>query len=65
MNRPEITLRVDATCGLKVRPGDKIRKGQHISANKGQAVTSPVSGTVKSIRFDSDNHEFLVVISPT
>lgn len=64
MNRSEITLRMDATFGLKIRPGDKVRKGQHISTNQEQTATSPVSGTVKSIRFDSDNHEFLVVVSP-
>jgi Na+-translocating ferredoxin:NAD+ oxidoreductase RnfC subunit len=64
MNRTEITLRADATFGLKVRPGDKIRKGQHINTNREKAVTSPVSGTVKSVRFDPNHHEFLIVISP-
>lgn len=64
MNRSETTLKVDATYGLKIRPGDKIRKGQHISTSQKQVVTSPVSGIVKSVRFDSDNHEFLVVVSP-
>ena len=60
-----MTLRIDATYGLKIKAGDKICKGQRINANQEHAVTSPVSGVVKSIRFDSDNHEFLVVISPT
>ncbi len=64
MNKADITLRIDATFGLKIRPGDKIRKGQDISTNQKQPVTSPESGTVKSINFDNDNHEFLVVISP-
>jgi Na+-translocating ferredoxin:NAD+ oxidoreductase RnfC subunit len=65
MNKSEVTLRIDATYGLKIKSGDKIRKGQHISTNQEQIVTSPVSGTVKSVRFDSDNHEFLIVVSPT
>ena len=60
-----MTLKVDATWGLKIKVGDKIRKGQRISANQEHAVTSPVSGMVKSVRFDSDNHEFLVVVLPT
>jgi Na+-translocating ferredoxin:NAD+ oxidoreductase RnfC subunit len=58
-----VTLRIDATCGLKIKPGDKIRKGQHIGTNQKQIVPSPVSGTVKSIHFDSDSHEFLIVVS--
>jgi Na+-translocating ferredoxin:NAD+ oxidoreductase RnfC subunit len=65
MNRSDITLRIDATYGLKIKAGDKIRKGQRISTNKGQVVTSPVSGIVKSVHFDSDNHEFVLVVSPT
>jgi len=65
MNRSETTLRIDATYDLKIRPGDKIHKGQYISTNQGEDVTSPVSGTVKSVRFDPDNHEFLLVVSPT
>jgi Na+-translocating ferredoxin:NAD+ oxidoreductase RnfC subunit len=65
MSRSETTLRIDATHGLKIRPGDKIQEGQHISTNQEQAVMSPVSGTVKSVRFDPDNHEFLVVVSLT
>lgn len=60
-----MTLRVDATYGLKIKSGDKIHKGQYISTNKEQVVTSPVSGTVKSVHFDADNHEFLIVVSYT
>jgi len=64
MNKSDITLRIDATYGLKIKSGDKIHKGQHIGTNQEQTVSSPISGTAKSIRFDSENHEFLVVISP-
>ena len=60
-----MTLKIDATYGLKVRPGDKIRKGQYINTNQKEAAISPVSGTVKSIHFDRDNHEFLIVVLPT
>ena len=64
MNKSDIILRIDATFGLKVKPGDKICKGQHIGTKQEQIVSSPLSGTAKSIRFDSTNHEFLVVVSP-
>jgi Na+-translocating ferredoxin:NAD+ oxidoreductase RnfC subunit len=59
-----MTLRIDATYGLKIRSGDKIHKGQNIGTSQKQTTTSPISGTVKSIRFDPDSHEFLIVVSP-
>jgi Na+-translocating ferredoxin:NAD+ oxidoreductase RnfC subunit len=65
MNRSEVTLRIDATYGLKIKSGDKIHKGQYINTNQKDAVISPVSGTVKSVRFDPDNHEFMIVVSCT
>jgi Na+-translocating ferredoxin:NAD+ oxidoreductase RnfC subunit len=65
MNKSDTTLRIDATFGLKVKSGDKIHKGQHINTNQEQAATSPISGTVKSIHFDPDNHELVIVISPS
>lgn len=64
MNKPDVMLRIDATFGLKIKSGDKIYKGQHIGTKQQQTVSSPVSGTAKNIRFDSGNHEFVVVISP-
>jgi Na+-translocating ferredoxin:NAD+ oxidoreductase RnfC subunit len=65
MNRSEVTLRIDATYGLKIKSGDKIHKGQHIGTNQKDAVISPISGTVKSVRFAPDNHKFLIVVSRT
>jgi Na+-translocating ferredoxin:NAD+ oxidoreductase RnfC subunit len=59
-----MTLRIDATYGLKIRQGNKISKGQNISTSQKQTVASPISGTVKSIRFNRDSHEFLIVVSP-
>lgn len=64
MSRSDIMLRIDATYGLKIKAGDKIRKGQRVSAHREHEITSPVSGVVKSVRFEPDNHEFLVVVSP-
>jgi len=63
MNRKDLTLRIDATYGLAVKPGDKILRGQNISANQQQIVTSPSAGTVKKIRLDPQNHEFVIVVS--
>jgi len=65
MNRTNLTLRIDATYGLAVKPGDKILRGQNISANQHQIVTSPSAGIVKKIRLDPQNHEFVIVVSPT
>ncbi len=65
MSKSEITLRIDATFGLKIKSGDKIHKGQYIGTNQEQKVTSPTSGTVKNVHFDSDSHKFLIVVSPT
>jgi Na+-translocating ferredoxin:NAD+ oxidoreductase RnfC subunit len=64
MTKSDITLRIDATFGLKIKPGDKICKGQNIGIKHEQIVSSPVSGTAKRIRFDPANHEFMVVVSP-
>lgn len=59
-----MTLRIDATYGLKIKSGDKIRRGQYISTHREDATTSPISGTVKSIHFDAENHEFVIVVLP-
>lgn len=64
MNKKSVTLKINATYGLKVKPGDKIRKGENIIGNQKETFISPVSGKIKSTCFDPDNHEFQIVISP-
>ena len=64
MNKANVTLKIDATYGLKIKPGDKICKGENILENRQEIFSSPVSGKIKSTRFNPDNHEFQVVISP-
>jgi len=63
----EVVLRTDATFGLKVKIGDKIHKGREVGIEPTAQcpVASPISGVVKSVSFDSESHEFLVVISST
>jgi len=60
----EVVLRTDATFGLKVKIGEKVRKGQEIGTEPDAQcpVASPISGVVRSISFDSESHEFLVVV---
>jgi Na+-translocating ferredoxin:NAD+ oxidoreductase RnfC subunit len=62
----EITVRVSATWHLAVAVGDTVRRGQKM--NEGpetdESSRAPVSGIVKSIQFDSGNHEFAIVIVP-
>jgi len=63
----EVILRIDATFGLKVKVGDKVRQREDLgkNADTGDSATCPISGLVKSVSFDPENHEFLVVVSST
>ena len=63
----KVVLRTDATFGLKVKIGDKVRRGREIGTepNTQCPSTSPISGVIKSVSFDPESHEFLVVVSST
>lgn len=62
----ETIIRIDATCHLKIRLGDRIRRGEPVCEGAdAEGSLAPVSGTVKSIQFDPDNHEFVISIAPT
>jgi len=65
MSARETIVRVDATYDLKVGVGDAVHRGDRVSDAPAQQVFAPVSGVVKSIQFDPQNHEFVIAILPT
>lgn len=65
MSEEETILRVDATYPLEVKGGDVVQGGdtiQKVPETDGHIV-APVSGTIKSIRFDPARHELVIVIA--
>ena len=58
-------LRVEATYDLTVKVGDRVRQGERLSQNPepGAAAASPVTGVVRSIRFDPERHEFVITVA--
>ena len=63
----KVVLRTDATFGLKVKIGDEVRRGREIGTEPDAKcpAASPIRGVVKSVSFDPESHEFLVVVSST
>ncbi len=65
MSEKQAILRVDATYDLMVKIGDVVRQGERLSRDpsQGTASTAPMTGVIRSIRFDPRHHEFVVVIA--
>jgi Na+-translocating ferredoxin:NAD+ oxidoreductase RnfC subunit len=65
MSIQETILRVEATYDLTVEVGDRVHRGKRLSRSPESDTTStaPVAGTVKSIQFDPERHEFVIVIA--
>ena len=65
MSERETIVRVSATGGLNVQVGERVRRGQELSAGPStdSPSTAPVSGFIERIQFDPDNHEFVIVIT--
>ncbi|MCK4914431.1 MAG: hypothetical protein KAS69_07565 [Planctomycetes bacterium] len=63
----EIIIRKDATADLKIKIGDRVCNGRIVSTKTNSAceqlTTLPISGIIKSIRFDGNSHEFIIVVS--
>ena len=63
MIQKAITIRVDATNPPIVAPGDRIDRGQKVCTESDEAIC-PVSGTIQSVRFDPEAHEFVILVAP-
>ena len=61
--RERIMIRVDAAAAPAASPGDQVCQGQRVCEGAGDEVY-PRSGSVESIRFDGDAHEFVIVLVP-
>jgi Na+-translocating ferredoxin:NAD+ oxidoreductase RnfC subunit len=67
MTAGPVIVRVDATSGTGLKAGTQVRQGQRLGSHSGlgeKDVLSPVSGTVESIRFDPQAHEFRITVKP-
>ncbi len=60
----EVVLKADATFGLKVRVADTVQQGDEIGTKPDtpEALTSPVSGIVKGVSFNAEEHTFEIFI---
>jgi Na+-translocating ferredoxin:NAD+ oxidoreductase RnfC subunit len=65
MNAKQVLVRVDATYRLTVHEGGAVSAGQKLCEASGtnEECICPVSGTIRSIRFDPDHHEFAISIA--
>jgi Na+-translocating ferredoxin:NAD+ oxidoreductase RnfC subunit len=65
MSETQAILRVDATYDLTVKVGDRVRQGERLSQSPepGAVSAAPVTGIVRSVRFDPERHEFVVTIA--
>jgi Na+-translocating ferredoxin:NAD+ oxidoreductase RnfC subunit len=66
MSALPVLVQIDATYGLTVEVGDYVRRGERLGNVPGAptACVCPVDGTVESIRFDGERHEFVISITP-
>ena len=58
----QIVIRIDATYAPQAGPGDRVREGQQVCPQAGDRAY-PTSGTVVSIEFDPEGHEFVIVVA--
>jgi len=63
MIRPQITIRIDATYQPTVTPGETVCRGQQMCDGRAEP-TSPIPGTIRSVSFDPEAHEFVIVVAP-
>jgi len=58
----ETVIRVDATSPPAAAPGDTIHRGQRVCTETTEPVY-PISGTIRSIHFDPESHEFVILVT--
>jgi hypothetical protein len=65
MRGQEVILCVDATYNLTVKLGDTVRQGERLSRDlsPGTLSMAPTTGVVRSVQFDPERHEFVIVIA--
>jgi Na+-translocating ferredoxin:NAD+ oxidoreductase RnfC subunit len=62
----EVVLKADATFGLKVQVADTVQQGDEIGTkpDTSEPLTSPVSGIIKGVSFNAEDHTFEILIEP-
>ena len=62
----DVVLKADATFGLKVQVSDTVQEGDEIGMepDTSGALISPVSGIIKGVSFDAEEHTFEILIEP-
>ncbi len=65
MTKP-FTLQVEATPGIKIKVGDRVKKGEKVglSPDLNNSVLSPREGIVEDIAFEGAKHMFVIRLKP-
>ena len=66
MTKDKITVSIDATHNPAVKAGQKVWRGEPLceSFQGENPPTCPISGVVDRVRFEPENHTFVISISP-
>ena len=61
-----ITLKVEASFGVLVKPNSIVERGDRIGVdpNFEEWIVAPVAGIVREVTFDDDEHCFIVKLEP-
>jgi len=62
----QIKVNIDATYGPTVQAGQRVSRGQRLCEASEDSISPlcPVSGIVRNIRFDPEDHVFVISITP-
>jgi len=61
----DLVLHVEASFGVKVKVGDRVKQGEELgmSPNVGGTLVSPVTGIVSDVSFNPKEHTFVIRIT--